>query len=296
MRSQAPLRGKFLAKLSILASPEAWLSAATVAALNLALALSMGAHWTSAITVLAISFLVVTVLLSYKDYSLPGSTKMKSVHHVPAGPPPASTDRLSEDRAAHDEEFDEDLELTVWVGKDAEGDRVLENRLTRPHHAINGRALTLIWPYAESDASSTPIVPELTVDAEAVGANWFNSTTPGRGVVLFDTPVSEEPIRWNMSYRVPGGLWNPLRSIGLDVLRYDVRQFQMGRFSVRFIVDGSARDLFVQEHNGRGMVSESERDADGNVIRIWTSEEPAAPVKYEWDLSIVWDEQVEPQQ
>ncbi|MFI5931951.1 hypothetical protein [Actinoplanes sp. NPDC051494] len=259
-----------------------WAAVAAVAGLNLALALSSSARWISPIVALAALLAGITFLLCPRNNAPPAENDHAASPVTPPG-------GWAPERAADDTDFDEDLELTVWVGKDADGDHVLERRLTRPHHAIEGRTLTLISPYVESHARATPVAPHLTVDTGAVTAHWQSGTTPGRGIVLFDTPAREVPLRWNMSYRIPGGLWNPLRSIGFDVLRYDVRNFPIGRFSVRFVVDRSAHDIFVRERSGRGTISESARDAEGNVIRVWTSH-PAAPVEYEWDLSIEWND------
>ncbi|MCA2219079.1 hypothetical protein [Jidongwangia harbinensis] len=279
--------------LAAVAPLRTWGSAAVIAILSSAIAYNAGAGWASSALIFALLLLAIPLLLRRGGRDAPVDRDPAWARHRRAVSPvmPADlspVDRAAADRAAHDEEFDEDLELTVWVGENAAGDRVEETRLTRPHHAINGRALTLVSPYVEPDARPAPVVPELSFDTEAVRAHWQHTTVPGRGVVLFDAPVSARPLRWIVSYGVPGGLWNPLRCIGLDVFRYDVRQFQIGNFAVRFIVHGSAHKVFIQERNGRGRVTGYDRDPDGSTVVTWTSDYPAAAVLYEWDLRVVW--------
>lgn len=280
-----PLR-RALGRLAGVAPPSTWaiaVVAVAVAALNLALALDPGIRWASILVVIALLCLMLALAARGAEI-----TPRRTTPLTPA------TDRWADhaewrlESAATDEEYEEDVDLTVWIGETPERDSVLERRSTRPHHAISGRRLTLISPYADSEVRATPFEPDLKVAGGAVGAHWQQSAVAGRGAVLFDTPVAIAPLRWEVSYRIPGGLWNPLRAIGLDVFRYDVRQFPIGRFTVRFVVHPGAEDVFVQERSRRGSVAVLGNDPDGNHVRLWTSDSPTARVKYEWDIRVVW--------
>jgi hypothetical protein len=192
------------------------------------------------------------------------------------------------DRSLSDGSFTEDLDLTIWVGATADEDRIVESRFTRHTDPIRFRSLTLVSPYVGSDTEKVSVTPVLTVAKRAVEPLWVPLENAGRGVAVFSPPSPGEVLEWQLSYEIPGGLWNPLRSLGLDVFRYDVRRFPIGRFSVRFIIPSAAKAVFVQERNRRGAVREVEQGSDGSWEIAWVADSPTVAAKFEWDIRVDW--------
>jgi len=184
--------------------------------------------------------------------------------------------------------FTEDLELTVWVGVTAREDRILERRRTWPAHHLEQRTLTLISPYAGTDTDKVSITPTLRVKNAPVDASWMPIDIAGRGIIHFVPGADCETLEWELDYTIPGGLWNPLRSVGLDVFRYDVRTFPIGRFSIRFVFGANAEAISVQERNRRGATREGDGGPLGVRSVLWTADVPTIPTRYEWDIRVVW--------
>ncbi|MEU4624897.1 hypothetical protein AB0G04_33610 [Actinoplanes sp. NPDC023801] len=184
--------------------------------------------------------------------------------------------------------FVEDLELTVWVGATARDDRILERRRTRPAHGLEQRKLTLIRPYAGTDTEKVSITPAPHATNAPVDASWVPIGTAGRGIVRFVPPVKCETLEWELGYTIPGGLWNPLRSVGLDVFRYDARAFPIGRFSIRFVFGPNADAISVQERNRRGTTRYEKGEPDAERAAVWTADTPSAATRYEWDIRVDW--------
>jgi hypothetical protein len=182
--------------------------------------------------------------------------------------------------------FTEDLELAVWVGATAKEDRVLERRRTRPAHQLGQRKLTLISPYAGTDTDKVSITPTLRVTNAPIGASWMPIDIAGRGIVHFVPEANCEALEWELDYTIPGGLWNPLRSAGVDVFRYDVRTFPIGRLSIRFMFGANADAVSVQERNRRGTTRDGDGPLAGRSI-LWTADSPTMATRYEWDIRVV---------
>ncbi|WP_328475340.1 hypothetical protein OHA21_18705 [Actinoplanes sp. NBC_00393] len=189
--------------------------------------------------------------------------------------------------ANQDGPFTEDLDLTLWVGGTAEGDRVLERRSTRSARVVEQRALTLISPFAGSDAEKISITPRVQALNAGAEASWMPLDDTGRGVVHFMPVAEHDELQWEISYTV-NGLWDPLRTIGLDTFRYDVRAFSIGEFTIRFIFDAKAAAVSLQERNRRGTVGEAEMDSDGNWLILWRADKPATAARYEFGLRVDW--------
>ena len=186
--------------------------------------------------------------------------------------------------------FTEDLELTVWVGATAREDRILERRRTRPARRLDQRKLTLISPYAGTDTDKVSITPTLRVRNAPAEASWMPIDLAGRGIVHFVPGADREVLEWELDYMIPGGLWNPLRSVGLDVFRYDVRTFPIGRFSIRFIFGGNADAVSVQERNRRGTTRDGGEEPPGGRSILWIADTPTTATRYEWDIRVDWDD------
>ncbi|GIE89859.1 hypothetical protein [Actinoplanes regularis] len=184
--------------------------------------------------------------------------------------------------------FTEDLELTVWIGATPKGDRILERRRTRPAHRLAQRKLSPISPYVATDTDKVSITPTLRVKNAPVEASWMPIDTAGRGIVHFVPAVTRETLEWELDYTIPGGLWNPLRSVGLDVFRYDVRTFPIGRFSILFMFAANVDAVSVQERNRRGTTSYLERGEHGGRSILWTADVPTLATRYEWDIRVDW--------
>ncbi|MFC3992448.1 hypothetical protein [Actinoplanes siamensis] len=194
-----------------------------------------------------------------------------------------------EDTQPGSEPFEEDLELVIQIGTGPGSDRVAEHRVTRRRHAhaIGYRKLTLISAYLSPHAEETPVVPALTVHDPEVKADWLPLAIPNRGAVIFMPPVFAPELSWELVYPVPNGIWNPLREVGLDVFRYDLRKFPMQRFVVRFVLHPEAKAFSVHERNHLGTLSYG-WDSNGNRIALWCAGEPAARTRYEWEIRAVW--------
>jgi YD repeat-containing protein len=267
-------------RLAGTSSAGAWPAATAAAFVNVAVAFALGFRET------AILLLILTILLVAPAHlARPRPTGLRSGDATPT-----SADRRTGDDAPADvRDYTEDLELTVMIGATADDDQVYERRSTQPHREVRQRQLTLITPYAEPGAGRVTVLPRLRVDDEDVSADWHPlREVAGRGAVVFTPPATDETVTWELSYDMPGGIWNPLRSTGIDVFRYDVREFPIGRFTVRFILHSGAESAFVQERAQRGRATNFTRDQDGRMVAVWTADSPAQPAKYEWDLRVAW--------
>ncbi len=127
------------------------------------------------------------------------------------------------------------------------------------------------------------------MEDDEISAAWLPLGPEGRGVVIFTPALFGRGFGWQLSYDVPLGLWDPLRGTGLDVFRYDVRTIPLGYFGVRFVINGQARAVFVQERNNRGIAAEAEKNSDGWWEINWTCGGPAAAARYEWDIRVDWE-------
>ncbi|MEV6345472.1 hypothetical protein [Actinoplanes sp. NPDC051851] len=265
-------------RLAGAASAPTWATAGTVAALNLMLIVgaSVGFRTTSVVVVL-IALIVVAGVHTGRS-ARPPASRGHSALNRPEAVRPGS------------EAFDEDLELVIHVGLGAEGDRVVEHRVTRRRHAhaIGYRKLTLISAYVGSDTEEVSVVPELTVHDQDIKADWLPLDITGRGAVIFMPPVFVPVLRWELGYAVPNGIWNPLREVGIDNLRYDLRTFPIRRFTVRFVIHPRAKAFVVRERNRLGTMRDDEWDANGNLVVCWQAEDPAVQTRYEWDLRAEW--------
>lgn len=252
--------------------------AVIIALLNVVVALVAGFRETAILLIILAVILVLPIGLVSIE-----SRGAESAAEASGQPAELTTDELLSDTG----DFTEDLDLTVEVGASAAGDRVLEQRSTRPHGEVSHRRLTLITPYAEPGAGAITVMPALEVKDHEVEADWHPlHDVAGRGAVVFTPPASGEALTWQLSYDMPGGIWNPLRTFGVDVFRYDVRGFPIGRFTVRFVLHPDTESAFVQERNQRGRVTDFSRDAEGRLVAVWTADDPAPRATYEWDLRV----------
>jgi hypothetical protein len=169
------------------------------------------------------------------------------------------------------------------------GDRITEHRTTQPTQPISHRALTLVHTYTSTETEDIELKPHIEVTNQAIEGHWLPLGPKGRGVALFSPPAFGDTLRWRLTYDIPNGLWDPLRSVGLDVFRYDLRTTPVRRFVVLFMVAPQARAVFVQERNGRGTVTTVERDQHDRWRVQWVASEPPTPAKYEWDIRVDWD-------
>ncbi|RSM72297.1 hypothetical protein DMB66_06865 [Actinoplanes sp. ATCC 53533] len=184
------------------------------------------------------------------------------------------------------EGYSEDLELTVWVGLTEDGDRVRERRTTRVTRPLRQRELTLISPYAGMDTGKFSANPRIEVGGGRIEATWLAEDIAGRGTVTFTPAVQTgETLEWTLDYP-PAGLWNPLREDDIDVFRYDVRNFPIGKFTVTFRVHKNASAVFVQERNRRGAVSDY--STNGEWVVVWSADSPTPPARFEFDVRVNW--------
>ena len=182
--------------------------------------------------------------------------------------------------------YSEDLELTLWVGRDEDGDRVRERRTTRVTRPLRQRELTLISPYAGMDTGKVSVNPRIEVQSERIEATWLAEDITGRGTVNF-TPALEagETLEWTLDYS-PVGLWNPLRETDIDIFRYDVRNFPIGKFTVTFRLQKNASAVFMQERDRRGTVSDYSNN--GEWVVVWSIDSPTPLARFEFDIRVNW--------
>ncbi|GAA1639876.1 hypothetical protein [Actinoplanes couchii] len=246
----------------------AWVVPVVVTSINLLLVVGVSAGPRAALTGAGSLLAVVAVLLF----------GLRRPATVPEPPDPLSV-------------FTEDLELTVWVGATAREDRVRERRRTRPARRIETRTLRLVSPYPVADTDKVSITPVVRVtNLPDIETSWMPIDDAGRGFVHFVPAVNGEALEWELDYHVAGGLWSPLRSVGLDVFKYDFRTplFMMGDFTVRFVFGMAVGTISVQERNRYGEQRLEIDEAAGTKSIVWTMGSSIPATRYEWDIRIEW--------
>lgn len=183
--------------------------------------------------------------------------------------------------------YEEELELTIIIGADDSGDRVVERHITKPTPYLFYRSMRPILPRNGGPPPSFEdldlrVVPE---NDESVTLTVLPLVPESARILIIMEPPVHRTLIWQLSYR-PIGLWRPLRRGGIDELTWDARtplghgESTYSRFLVRFCFPEGTQKIRVWERGHRGTAEQ------GSTPReiIWRDESPQG-VRYEWDLS-----------
>lgn len=187
--------------------------------------------------------------------------------------------------------YSETLEVTVFVGEDGDGDRVVEKRVTTPDPLVTHRMIRPIVP-----TFSERIVRLADIEFTAHWAHGRITPLALREQInklqvwlVFD-PAMTSSTEWSVEYR-PKGLWEPLRDTGWDQLAWDDRlSGANGKpsvftdFTVRFRFPGGDQPPSVKEQRGYGESAAPVRDSAGTWEVVWRDAKPAGR-RYVWDLT-----------
>jgi hypothetical protein len=188
--------------------------------------------------------------------------------------------------------YEEELELTIEIGDDDSGDRIVERHVTTPTPFLFYRSMRPIVP---TDTSVPLTFDDLDLTIEIDNADGTSATVlplveTGREVrilIVFD-PLVSEVLTWTLSYR-PLGLWTPLRRDGVDVMAWDARtpNGRLGdctftKFSVHFRFPEGVVGA-VAERGQRGVITKG-HDGVGHATVNWADGRPEGR-RYEWDLT-----------
>jgi hypothetical protein len=187
--------------------------------------------------------------------------------------------------------FSETLEVTIWVGVDDEGDRIVEKRVTTPEPLVTHRTMRPIVP---TDDERIVRLDEIAFKAHrqtfgTITALPLEQSRLLRVWMIFD-PAMTTPTEWQVEYR-PRGLWRPLRERGWDQLIWEDRlptasgtPSAFTRFEVTFTFPENDQPPSVKERQGYGVFSEPVQDPSGRWEVVWLDEKPAGR-RYVWDLT-----------
>jgi hypothetical protein len=189
--------------------------------------------------------------------------------------------------------YQESLEITVIIGRDDEGDTIVERRTTVPKPRVTHRAIRPVVPDANGHVVTVDDIA-LTCSLEQ-GANTITVlplTTNGKPRIwlVFD-PGLTETFSWIVKYR-PCALWSPLRKRGFDYLVWNDRlpagikgNSILSELSVKFVFPNSmTAPTVVERHDfGESVPAVRQTDGDGWLV-AWHDSHPAGH-RYEWDLA-----------
>jgi len=187
--------------------------------------------------------------------------------------------------------YDEELEVTVLVGEDDEGDEVIERHVTTPTPFLPYRSMRPLSPrdvgrWLSYEDLDLQVKVENGETANLTVLPLFESGNTVRILVLFEPPVANT-FAWTLRYR-PTGLWAPLRRDGIDWLAWDARtplgnsnESTYTRLSMHFIFPTRSAVPTVRERGGRGLVTQ---DSGSHEIH-WREKRPSG-TRYVWDLAI----------
>jgi hypothetical protein len=154
--------------------------------------------------------------------------------------------------------YEEEIDITYQIGMNHVGDVVTENRTTLPRSELLWRNIGLT---VSDDLSEVARL-------ENVGAAWSCDSSGGieiepipieegrwrlRALVLFQPPIQDR-LNWRVRYRPEGGLWNSLRTMGRDSLRYTTVSYfnrkhdvTISSLTIRFVFPPDIAEAFVRE-------------------------------------------------
>lgn len=204
--------------------------------------------------------------------------------------------------------YSEETEITVIVGADRDGDRIIERVRCEPHPLLVYRMIRPIVPASPRPPNFDEL--EFSCDSDDTGITFLPVAKDNKlwALLLFGSAI-EAPITWRAQYR-PRGLWDELRQIGVDDLRWADRKqgamvreltvarvtaslggarrrSAMTRFTVHFVFPASLRPLRVVENNDRGNpVGPPVEEPDGSWRVTWTDDTPEGEA-YWWRLEVV---------
>jgi DNA-binding CsgD family transcriptional regulator len=163
--------------------------------------------------------------------------------------------------------YDEKLEITIKIGSTPEEDAVTEEHWTDPNPYLVYRVIRPITPFGTaSDDAAESLAITCQVDRADVGVSVQAIADPQnrpRALVLFQ-PGLDSVAKWTLRYRTPG-LWNPLRTDGLDRLTWaagtldDRHVHGVNELRIHFDFPPEAEDVEVVEGRGIGQVERQSR-------------------------------------
>jgi hypothetical protein len=185
--------------------------------------------------------------------------------------------------------FSETLEVTIWVGVDDEGDRIVEKRITVPTPLVTNR---MIQPIVPTDAE-VMMIDDINLKARsATGEITSLPLREQRNLLrlwlIFDPPMTE-PTEWEVEYR-PRALWRSLRAFGSEVLVWHEattlpreRRPELTKLVVHFKFPAAEHPPTVRERDGYGQCAEATLDSDGRWDVTWRDTDPSER-SYSWDV------------
>lgn len=192
-------------------------------------------------------------------------------------------------------QYKESLEITVIIGTDDAGDKIIEKHVTTPTPSVIYRSMRPITPRNQLRPTD---LKQLQLDAKSAPDNGdrgigltvlpIESSQGVRVLILFE-PAVHEPFSWILTYN-PKGLWKPLRDSRVDYLAWDARshtgnsETAFRRVVVRFVFPEGVTDMTVSERHNIGSIDRMPNTDLGPCL-VWTDDSPRG-VRYEWDISM----------
>lgn len=118
--------------------------------------------------------------------------------------------------------FEERVEMTVVVGRQASEDLVVERHFTKPNPYVVYRMVRPITPWRLTTADvreSKSLICEVVGADVGVAVDLVPDENDRPRALIFFQPGLQTPTEWILRYRTPG-LWDPLRTLGEDQLRW----------------------------------------------------------------------------
>ncbi|MEV4635756.1 hypothetical protein AB0J80_00220 [Actinoplanes sp. NPDC049548] len=187
----------------------------------------------------------------------------------------------------------EEIAVTYHIGVDGAGDYVVDERRTTPDSTILVLPLRLTVSFELGGAPSW----------EGIEASWWCEEEPThtlnivpveqrtgrqRALAVF-RPALSSTTRWGIRYRPEGGLWNPLRTSGKDVLRYHTEPFEnrhgitLSSLTVSFVFPPGVTSASVREAQGRGKQESVVQDGS---LRVTWNISPAPSTSFFWTITV----------
>jgi hypothetical protein len=187
---------------------------------------------------------------------------------------------------------EEEVTLTVTIGRTDEEDTILQEFSTKPTPQLVQRLIRPITPLHQkgrpslSDMNFTCEVDNGSGPPVRVTSLPIDTSTPWRVWLIFE-PAITSLRKWHIRYQ-QRGMWRPLRKDHRDTLVWNDRVPHDGRspmtdFKVRFVFLDSRYRPNVVEQSGLGTTSALTRGTQGEWVIEWHDPAPRGH-RYKWEI------------